>query len=250
MMDSTNPPALAVVIPCHNEVENLGPLVAEVHAALDGRVDYELICVDDGSSDGTARALRAARAEYPRLRILRHRNQCGQSSAVRSGVKAARALWIATLDGDGQNDPADIPRLFAVVQDPDCPADLRLVMGKRRKRIDSAAKRYASRIANSVRAWILRDDTPDSGCGLKLFRRDAFLDLPYFDHMHRFIPALIQRGGGAVHSVEVNHRPREGGRSHYGTLDRLWVGIPDLFGVMWLQRRASQPVVEECDRGG
>jgi dolichol-phosphate mannosyltransferase len=245
MIDTTNSPTLSVVIPFHNEAENLGPLIAEVHEALEGRVSYELVCVDDGSSDGTAQALRSAQAEHPRVRVLRHRDQCGQSTAVRTGVKAARASWVATLDGDGQNDPADIPRLLAIVGDADCPADLQLVMGRRRKRIDSAAKRHASRIANAVRAWMLKDDTPDSGCGLKLFRRDAFLELPNFDHMHRFVPALIQRGGGKVRSVEVNHRPREGGRSHYGTLDRLWVGVPDLFGVMWLQRRAKRPAVDE-----
>lgn len=243
-------PALSVVIPFHNEAENLEPLIAEVHAALTGRVAYELVCVDDGSSDGTAQALRAAQAANPQVRVLHHRNQCGQSTAVRTGVKAARALWVVTLDGDGQNDPADIPRLFEAVQDPERPADLRLVMGKRQKRLDSAAKRYSSRIANAVRAWMLKDDTPDSGCGIKLFRRDAYLELPYFDHMHRFVPALIQRGGGSVKSVAVNHRPREGGSSHYGTLDRLWVGIPDLLGVIWLQRRARRSMVEEWRRDG
>jgi dolichol-phosphate mannosyltransferase len=241
-------PALSVVIPFHNEEENLEPLIAEVHAALEGRVGYELVCVDDGSSDATAEALHSAQAANPLVRVLRHRNQCGQSTAVRTGVKAARARWVVTLDGDGQNDPADITRLFAVVQDPDSPADLQLVMGKRRKRIDSAVKRYSSRIANWVRAWMLQDDTPDSGCGLKLFRRDAFLELPYFDHMHRFVPALVQRGGGAVKSVEVHHRPRKRGRSHYGTFDRLLVGIPDLLGVMWLQRRARRPEVDEWTR--
>lgn len=246
---SPSSPALSVVIPFHNEAANLGPLISGVHAALGGRIGYELVCVDDGSSDGTARALCEAQAANPIVRILHHRNQCGQSTAVRTGVKAARATWVVTLDGDGQNDPADIPHLFESVQDPKRPVDLQLVMGQRRKRIDSVAKRYSSRIANAVRAWMLKDDTPDSGCGIKMFRRDAYLELPYFDHMHRFVPALIQRGGGSVRSVAVNHRPREGGRSHYGTLDRLLVGIPDLLGVMWLQRRARKPVVEEW-RGG
>jgi len=248
MNDTSSPSpslALSVVIPFHNEAENLQPLVSEVHAALDGVVPYELVCVDDGSSDGTAEVLRSAQAANPLVRVLRHRDRCGQSTAVRTGVKAARALWIATLDGDGQNDPADIPRLLDVALDPERPADLQLVMGKRRKRLDSAVKRYSSRVANRVRAWVLKDDTPDSGCGLKLFRRDAYLDLPYFDHMHRFVPALVQRNGGAVISVAVNHRPRVGGRSHYGTLDRLWAGIFDLLGMMWLQRRARQPAVEE-----
>jgi len=242
---SSSTPTLSVVIPFHNEAENLGPLISGVHAALGGRIAYELVCVDDGSRDGTGQALRVAQAASPVVRVLHHRDQCGQSTAVRTGVKAARATWVATLDGDGQNDPFDIPHLFEAVQDPKRPVDLQLVMGQRRKRNDSAAKRYSSRIANAVRARMLKDDTPDSGCGIKLFRRDAYLELPYFDHMHRFVPALIQRGGGVVKSVGVNHRPREGGRSHYGTLDRLWVGIPDLLGVMWLQRRARRAVVEE-----
>jgi dolichol-phosphate mannosyltransferase len=246
--NSTRPPSLSVVIPFHNEAENLQPLIEEVHAALHGRISYELICVDDGSGDATASRLRSAQANSPLVRVLQHRERCGQSTAVRTGVKAARAPWIATLDGDGQNDPADIPRLLEVVQDLDSPTNLHLVMGKRRKRLDSASKRYSSRIANAVRAWMLRDYTPDSGCGLKLFRRDIFLDLPYFDHMHRFVPALVQRGGGEVRSVEVHHRPRQRGSSHYGTFDRLWVGIPDLLGMMWLQRRARRPVVDEWQR--
>lgn len=250
VLDTHLRPDLSVVIPFHNEGESLSSVVSEVHEALDRRISYELVCVDDGSSDGTVDALRRAQAESPLVRVLRHRNQCGQSTAVRTGVKAARAPWIATLDGDGQNDPADIPQMFALVQDPDRPPDLQLVMGRRRKRLDSAVKRYSSRIANTLRARMLRDDTPDSGCGLKLFRRDVFLDLPYFDHMHRFIPALVKRNGGVVLSVAVNHRSRERGRSHYGTLDRLWVGIWDLLGVMWLRRRTRTPVVEEWGREG
>jgi dolichol-phosphate mannosyltransferase len=173
---------------------------------------------------------------------------CGQSAAIRSGVKAARGAWIATLDGDGQNDPADIPALWRIAQD--SPATPRLLIaGHRSRRQDSPSKRRASRIANAVRRRLLHDDTPDTGCGLKLFRRDLFLDLPYFDHMHRFLPALVLREGGVVRSVPVNHRPRERGVSKYGVFDRLAVGITDLIGVMWLRRRASRPVpVEEPPR--
>ncbi len=238
---------LSVVIPFHNEEDNVQPLLEEVHAALADHPAFEVICVDDGSTDETFARLRAAQARHPRLRVARHRDQCGQSTAVRTGVARSRAPWVATLDGDRQNDPADIPNLLAVVQDPSCPPDLQLVIGQRARRQDTLIKRVSSRIANGVRARMLGDDTPDSGCGLKLFRRDAYLDLPYFDHMHRFLPALIQRNGGRVMSVPVNHRPRERGRSHYGVLDRLGVGIVDLLGMLWLKRRARRPIVEDWE---
>jgi len=167
--------------------------------------------------------------------------------AIRTGVKAARAPFIATLDADGQNDPADIPRLWEIARAAP-PLPPLLVAGYRRKRRDSWVKRMSSRIANGVRRRLLRDATPDTGCGLKLFRRDLFLDLPAFDHMHRFLPALVRRQGGSTVSVEVNHRPRERGRSNYGVFDRLWVGIVDLLGVMWLMRRAKNPVLfDEAD---
>lgn len=236
---------LSVVIPVKNEQDNIGPLLAEIHAALDGRYDYEVIYVDDGSDDATPQLLDAARAEYPRLRVLRHARSCGQSTAIRSGVQAARAPWIATLDGDGQNDPADIPRLMAVVAAADRAATLKLVAGWRRTRRDSWLKRISSKIANAVRSRLLKDATPDTGCGLKVFERAVFLDLPYFDHMHRFLPALVLRAGGEVRSVEVHHRQRARGVSKYGLHNRLWVGIVDLFGVGWLQRRAKRPVVHE-----
>ena len=186
-------PGLSVVIPFHNESESIPGLVEEVYAALASQPSFELICVDDGSSDDTFDQLRAVQAAHPGLRLLRHRERCGQSTAVRTGVKRAKAPWVVTLDGDGQNDPADIPRLLAVLEDPDRPSDVHLVIGMRKKRQDNLIKRVSSRIANGVRGRMLGDDTPDSGCGLKLFSRDAFLDLPYFDHMHRFLPALIQR---------------------------------------------------------
>lgn len=245
---------LSVVIPVRNEAPNIAPLVAEIRAALDRVLDYEIVYVDDGSSDDTADAIRNIARAFPRLRLVRHARGFGQSAAVRTGVKAARAPWIATLDGDGQNDPADIPRLWeiALAAPPSPPL---LVTGHRQRRQDSAVKRVSSRIANQVRGRLLRDGTPDTGCGLKLFRRDVFLDLPFFDHIHRFLPALVQRQGGRVVSVVVNHRPRERGRSNYGTFDRLWVGITDLFGVMWLQRRTKNPEIvadstEEARRAG
>ncbi len=238
---------LSLVIPVFNEADNIQPLIDEIRAALDGRLEYEVIYVNDGSTDDTLARLQAARAGFHRLRILSHRCSCGQSTAVRTGVKAARAPWIATLDGDGQNDPADVPALYAAATAADAPPELWLIAGWRRTRRDSWLKRLSSRIANGVRSRILRDRTPDTGCGLKVFRRDVFLDLPYFDHMHRFLPALVLRAGGQVRSVEVHHRPRERGQSKYGVWNRLWVGIVDLFGVGWLQRRACRPEVSEID---
>ncbi len=235
---------LSVVIPVKNESENVAPLVGEIRAVLDGLLSYEIVYVDDGSDDSTAAEILRLAAEMPQLRLLRHRRSCGQSAAIRTGVRTARAPWIATLDGDGQNDPADIPRLWAFVHGSGTAK--MLINGRRERRRDRAPKRLASRLANAVRRRLLRDDTPDTGCGLKLFPRQLFLDLPYFDHMHRFLPALVLREGGSVQTVAVNHRPRHAGRSNYGIFDRLGVGIVDLFGVMWLQRRAARPdLVEE-----
>jgi dolichol-phosphate mannosyltransferase len=231
---------LSVVIPVRNEAPNIAPLVAEIRAALDGRLAYEIIYVDDGSSDGTAAEIAALAKDFPALRLIRHATSCGQSTAIRSGVRSARAPWIATLDGDGQNDPADIPRLWTMAQSATDGARL-LIAGQRTKRRDTWVKRASSRIANRVRAGLLHDGTPDTGCGLKLFRRELFLELPYFDHMHRYLPALVLRAGGRTTSVPVNHRPRARGTSNYGTLDRLAVAFADLLGVIWLQRRAKLP---------
>jgi glycosyltransferase involved in cell wall biosynthesis len=235
---------LSLVIPVHNEAPNVAPLVAEIGAALARGPDYEIVYVDDGSEDGTAQRIAELRASEPRLRLVRHRRRAGQSAAIKTGVAAARAPWIATLDGDGQNDPADIPRLWAMARErPD--ARRLLIAGRRVKRRDGPVKRLSSRIANAVRAWLLGDRTPDTGCGLKLFSRALYLEFPYFDHNHRFLPALALRAGGEVISVPVDHRPRRRGRSNYGTLDRLWIGIVDLAGVMWLQRRAGRAEIAD-----
>jgi len=237
------PPLLSVVVPVRNEGANIRPLIDEISAALRG-VEHEIVYVDDGSTDDTPAQLAAARDALGCALVLRrHRASCGQSAAVITGVRAARGAYVATLDGDGQNDPADIPALLMRAQAAADP--WLLVAGHRTQRRDTWIKRRSSRIANSVRAALLRDATPDTGCGLKLFRRTAFLELPCFDHMHRFLPALFIRAGGRVESVPVNHRPRTRGRSNYGTLDRLWVGLFDLVGVAWLQRRWRRPEVEQ-----
>lgn len=241
-------PAVSVVVPVRDEAENVLPLIAEIDAALDGRLVYEIVYVDDGSTDATPERLREAAATRPWLRIVRHRESCGQSTAIASGVEAARAPVVATLDGDGQNDPADIPALLGV-HGQAADAERLLVTGLRARRRDSWLKRASSRIANGVRARMLGDNTPDTGCGLKVFDRAAFLAMPRFDHMHRFLPALMLRLGGRVVSVPVNHRPRERGRSKYGTLDRLFVGITDLVGVMWLKQRSRLPVIESDPEG-
>lgn len=234
---------LSVVIPVFNEAGSIPLLVDEVRNCLGAALDYEVIVVDDGSTDSTPEVLQASRRQHPRLRVLRHGSRCGQSAAISSGVQAARASWIATLDGDGQNDPADILRLYRAMDS--APDDTRLVTGYRRQRRDSWLKRVASRIANTVRAAVLGDATPDTGCGLKVFARTTFLALPQFDHMHRFLPALVRRQGGTVLSVDVQHRARQQGVSKYGIHNRLWVGIVDLLGVWWLQRRTRRPIVTE-----
>lgn len=227
-------------MPVRDEEDNIDSLLGEIQAAL-AQYAFEIVYVDDGSTDATPARLAAARARLPMLRVLRHRRGAGQSAGLVTGIRAARGTWIATLDGDGQNDPADIPKLLARAQEADAPT---LVAGWRASRKDTAMKRFQSRIANAVRGGLLGDRTPDTGCGLKVFRRETFLRLPPFNHMHRFMPALVQRDGGTVVNVKVNHRPRAAGRSKYGMLNRLWVGIVDLLGVMWLQRRPVRPDLE------
>jgi dolichol-phosphate mannosyltransferase len=241
---------VSVVVPVHNEAENVIPLTQEIASALRGRWSYEIIFVDDGSTDATLSRLGQIRTGHEELRILRHPRRCGQSAALQSAVQAARASCIVTLDGDGQNDPADVPRLLTLMLDAQRPLDMQMVVGHRFRRQDSTWRRLNSRVASAARRFVLRDDTPDSGCGLKVFTRDAFLRLPAFDHMHRFLPILMRRAGFAVRSVPVNHRRRRHGRSHYGMLDRLGVGILDLLGVLWLSRRGCTPVFEELSGDG
>jgi dolichol-phosphate mannosyltransferase len=239
-------PDLSVVVPVQNEEENIQLLIDEIRHALDDVVDYELIYVNDGSSDSTLDILKRNQAEFPRLRVFSHEQGVGQSTAVRTGVQRARSNVIATLDGDGQNDPADIPSLYRALRE-NVDVGVVLVNGHRRKRRDSTVKRISSRLANAIRRGLLDDDTPDTGCGLKVFTREAYLAIPFFDHLHRFLPAMMINGGGKVISVDVNHRERERGKSHYGFFDRLWVGIFDLMGVIWLRSRTTHPVVREDD---
>lgn len=236
-------PQLSVVVPVFNERDNIPPLLAEIAAALRGRIDFEIVYVDDCSDDDSLAVLRTQKSTYPELRVLRHLTRSGQSTAISNGVRSARAPWIATLDGDGQNDPGDIPKLLEARET--AGADVRLFAGWRVTRRDSFNKRISSKVANAVRSRMLHDATPDTGCGLKLFEREVFLRLPYFDHMHRYLPALVRRAGFASQSVPVGHRPRTRGISKYGMLDRLWVGLADLRGVGWLMRRAKITGIEE-----
>lgn len=240
-------PALSVVVPVFNEEDNAIPLIEEIVAALRGKVAFEMVFVDDCSRDATPQRLREALDLYPELRVLRHQRQSGQSTAVRTGVKAARGEWIATLDGDGQNVPADIPKLLDARDRAE--RDVKLFAGWRVDRKDTGSKRWASKIANAIRSRMLRDATPDTGCGIKLFERSAFLDLPYFDHMHRYLPALMQRAGWKTVSVPVAHRHRASGVSKYNNLNRALVGISDLRGVAWLIRRAKVTGADEIARG-
>ena len=235
---NANDPAVAVVVPVRNEAGNIKPLVGEIAASLDGQWPFEVVYVNDGSNDGTESEIKRLMAQYPWLRRVRHKQSCGQSAAVRSGVRAARAPLIVTLDGDGQNDPAFIPSLLRVLE-AGAPR-VGLVAGQRVKRKSGGFKKFQSRIANAVRGAVLRDGTRDTGCGLKAFRRDVFLALPYFDGLHRFLPALVKREGYAIGYVDVVDRPRGAGASNYGMWDRLWVGILDLAGVWWLIRRKKR----------
>jgi dolichol-phosphate mannosyltransferase len=236
-------PAVSVVVPVRNEAGNVAPLIAEIAAALDGRWRFEVVYVNDGSSDGTAAELKRLRGQYPWLRAVTHAVSCGQSSAVRTGVSAARAPLVVTLDGDGQNDPSFIP---AMLQQLAADRRLGLIAGQRVGRKATGFKKLQSRIANGVRGTVLRDGTRDTGCGLKAFRRDVFLGLPYFDGLHRFLPALVRRDGWTIGYVDVVDRPRQHGVSNYGFWDRLWVGILDLAGVWWLIRRKKRvPQISE-----
>jgi len=231
-------PAVSVVVPVFNEEGAAAPLAHEIAQAFNG-MDYEMIFVDDASRDGTVQSLVAAQGLLPRLRVVRHGRNAGQSRAVRSGVLAARAPIIVTLDGDGQNNPADAPRLARRLME--APASLGLVGGRRAKRQDTAAKRLASRLGNGIRKQLLDDHADDTGCGLKAFRREVFLRLPYFDHIHRYLPALVLREGFQTAFEDVGHRARITGASKYNNLGRAWVSISDLCGVLWLRSRARSP---------
>ena len=231
----TSAVAVSIIVPVRNEAENVKPLIAEIAAALDGRWNYEIIYVDDGSTDATAERLATEMERCANLRQIRHAASAGQSAAVRSGVRAARGAITATLDGDGQNDPAFLPHLIAALENGG--ERVGLAAGQRVGRKDTGFKRIQSRIANGVRKSILRDGTRDTGCGLKAFRREVFLTMPYFDGLHRFLPALVRREGYEIAYVEVVDRPRRSGMSNYGFFDRLWIGIMDIAGVWWLIRR-------------
>ena len=245
-LPSSDPAAVAVsiVVPVRNEAENVAPLIAEIAAALDGGWAYEIIYVNDGSTDATAERLAAVMQERGNLRQIRHAASSGQSAAVRSGVRAARGAIVATLDGDGQNDPVFLPDLISAIENGG--GRVGLAAGQRIGRKDTGFKKIQSRIANGVRNAILRDGTRDTGCGLKAFRREVFLALPYFDGLHRFLPALVRREGYEIAYVDVIDRPRRSGVSNYGFFDRLWIGIMDLAGVWWLiRRKKSIPVATE-----
>jgi len=228
---------ISVVVPVKDEAENVAPLAREIAAAMAGEPSLEIIFVDDGSSDGTADVLTALKPELRALRVMRHARNLGQSRGIRTGVQAARSDIIVTLDGDGQNDPADIPKLLEILRGGSDGANIAMVSGVRARRMDTFSRRLASRAGNAIRALLLNDGAMDTGCGLKAFRREAFLALPYFDHMHRFLIALMLREGHGVRFVEVNHRERKHGTSKYTNVSRMMVSINDLLGVRWLQRR-------------
>ncbi|WP_429911683.1 glycosyltransferase family 2 protein [Glycocaulis sp.] len=232
-------PAISVVVPMHNEAGNAGALVGEIAQALAGH-DFEIIAVNDASSDETLAELQGAKADVPQLRVINHRSNAGQSRAVRTGFLAARGSIVCTLDGDGQNPPGDLPALVAQLTRPDAPGQLAMVGGERVGRQDSAWKKFASRLGNGVRKRLLNDDAKDTGCGIKAMRREAYLSLPYFDHQHRFLPALMKREGYGVEFHPVSHRPRVAGKSKYTNIGRLFASISDIMGVMWLNSRSRQ----------
>jgi len=239
---------ISVVVPMHNEAGNVIPLVEGIEAAMTGVAPFEVILVDDGSRDATAQEMHEAQAGRDWLRLVRHATAAGQSAAVHSGVMLAHGVFVATLDGDGQNPPDQIPALVAPFLKSDDPG-LGLVAGQRVGRQDTVSKKWASRFANGVRGWMLKDGTRDTGCGLKAFRREAFLALPFFNHMHRYLPALFARDGWRVAHVDVTHRERQAGRSKYSNVQRALVGIYDLFGVAWLirRRKTAAPIEESRD---
>lgn len=244
--DMNETPLFAVIAPMLNEAENVETMAREIADSCAPLGAFEVIFVNDGSTDETADKIAALRSEFPWLREVRHTTPCGQSAAVRSGVLAAHAPLICTIDGDGQNPPSEIPKLVEPLLNAAAP-DLGLVAGQRIDRQDTTSKRLASRMANRLRAWILKDDTRDTGCGLKAFRRDVFLSLPFFDHIHRYLPALVKREGYKIALVDVAHRARGAGASKYTNVGRAFVGVQDLLGVWWLLRRRRLPTVTHKD---
>ena len=229
-------PDISIVIPVFNESENISNLAHEIHTSLNG-FKYEVIFVDDASTDNTKEKIKELKKDYPEIRGLSHNYNAGQSRAILSGVKMAESVYIATLDGDGQNDPRDIPRLYSQLTRSVAPEGLALVGGQRIKRLDSNAKKIASILANKIRKRLLKDEANDTGCGIKVFKRSVYLDLPFFDHMHRYIPALVLRSGFKIEFCTVNHRDRKFGSSKYTNWGRLIVSLADLLGVMWLSKR-------------
>lgn len=247
-MSANGQPLLSVLIPVFNEAGNILPLLGEVEAALSGVVAYEILFVDDGSADGSAAELAQARTQSAHVRVLRHEKRSGKSAALVTGFFAARGEWVQTLDGDGQNDPADVARIWTMLHAPAPPAALGIVAGQRKRRNDGVVKWASSRIANFIRRTLLRDDTADTGCGFKLIRREAAIRLPFFDGMHRFLPALVRRAGYDIMQIAVEDRPRGAGLSKYGFFGRLGAGIFDLAGVFWLMRRGTSPKATEITR--
>lgn len=235
---------LSIVIPVYNEVDNVEGLYKEIVSALPGnQFQYEVIFVDDGSKDGTKEWLESLANVHPSLHLVCHRKNYGQSAALLSGAKAAKFPLLVTMDGDGQNDPLDIPKLVEAYSD-----NKTIVLGNRKKRDDNSLRKFSSRVGNGVRQWLLKDGCPDTGCSLKVFPRDAFLALPHFNHMHRFLPALFKRAGFKMVNVQVNHRPRFHGVSKYGVMNRLFVGIHDLIGMRWLLKRPCSPEVYQYEK--
>lgn len=234
--------AISIVIPMYNEADNVDPFVNEIHNSLKDQVEqFEIIVIDDGSTDGTGDKLTQLCHSVPTLRVLKHDGNFGQSAATVTGIRHAHHPWVVTMDGDAQNDPRDIPLLLAQLEQQSDLTQPLLIAGNRKKRNDSFIRKLSSRIGNGVRNAMLKDDCMDTGCSLKLFSKELFLQLPHFNHLHRFIPSLIKRAGGNIINVPVNHRPRTRGTSKYGVMNRLWVGIVDLFGVRWLMKRPCTP---------
>ena len=237
---------ISVVIPVLNEAKSILELIENIEFVLAKDLEFEIIVVDDGSTDNTRQVVLSAMKVRPHCRLLANELRAGQSAAVHSGVQAAQGEIVCTLDGDGQNPPSELPKLIAPLKNPEESVNLGLVAGQRTKRQDSFSKRLASKFANGVRSHVLNDDTVDTGCGLKAFRRDAFLELPYFNHMHRYLPALFKRSGWRIVHVDVEHRPRKHGKSNYSNLQRGLVGIFDMLGVYWLIKRKKAVAAKEC----